>query len=852
MTVLDSLKKLRPRGSVILLGFSLVLILIFYFSLPRPLFNPPYANILLADQGEMLGAKIAKDGQWRFPPAACPKRFAIALMAYEDHRFRSHPGIDPFSIIRALIQNIRAHKVVSGASTLTMQVIRLSRQSQNRILGSIQSQSNLSPQSFRSLKEKIIEAYLALRLTASFSKDSVLSLYAAHAPFGGNVVGLSAAAWRYYGRNAESLSWAEAALFAVLPNSPALIHPGRNRQILKSKRDRLLDKIYQQGQIDSVTWLLAKIEPLPDKPIPLPRLAPQLIDYANKSTISSSPLLWQTSIRVDLQSQIQEILHRHQGPLAAAGIQNAAVLVLDTKTGATLAYLGNMPINLDQMNAQSNSLGSDVDIIQAPRSTGSLLKPFLYAAKLDAGEILPNSLVPDIPTQIAGYTPENFDREYEGAVPASMALARSLNIPAVRMLRDFGIDRFLHVLHNLGMTTANRSADDYGLTLVLGGAEGTLWELTGIYAGLGREAMRNQNVNSVTKGSSSFFPPHFLLNQPDRPIQNKTVTNNIGPAGAWFALQAMAEVSRPDADKNWRGFSSSRWVAWKTGTSFGFRDAWAVGVTPEFTVGIWVGNASGQGRPGMTGIQLAAPILFETFNLLPPTTLFEKPMASLQQIPLCHQSGMRPSPWCPQIDTALVPEAGLRTAACPYHRLIHLDAQMQYQVNDACASVSEMKSASWFVLPLSQEWYYRLRHSDYLPLPPWRKDCEGKNISNNIATGITKSMELLYPRKDTKIYIPVELNAERGATVFEAVHRNKSAIVYWHLDQEYLGSTQEFHKMEIRAKAGDHTILLVDDHGERLEQNFQVLPSLSDQNNSPNASPNSTANPSGRRADPSK
>jgi penicillin-binding protein 1C len=281
----------------------------------------------------------------------------------------------------------------------------------------------------------------------------------------------------------------------------------------------------------------------------------------------------------------------------------------------------------------------------------------------------------------------------------------------------------------------------------------------------------------------------------------------------------MAEVSRPDAEKHWRSFSSSRWVAWKTGTSFGFRDAWAVGVTPEFTVGVWIGNASGQGRPGMTGIQAAAPILFETFNLLPATTVFEKPMASLARIPICRQSGMRPSPICPQVDSAWVPTSGLRTAACPFHRLVHLDAAGASQVHDGCEPVSRMRHVPWFVLPASQEWYYRQRHSDYLPLPPWRKDC----ADGSMASGRPRSMDLIYPRGEARIYVPVGLDAARGRTVFEAVHRDPSAVVYWHLDQDYLGATREFHKMAVDPGPGRHVLLLVDDRGERLEHAFEVL-----------------------------
>jgi penicillin-binding protein 1C len=789
---------MRKNKSFWMGGGALLVLFCFlvYRSLPNPLFTTPYSTVLLARDGQLLGAKIALDGQWRFPPSPCPPRFALAARTFEDGRFHWHPGIDPIAIVRASSKNIRSGKVVSGASTLTMQVIRLSR-----------------PKTPRNFLEKLLEMGLALRLEMSYSKSEILSLYASHAPFGGNVVGITAASWRYFGRGPENLSWAEACLLAVLPNSPALMHPGRNRERLHRKRDLLIEKLWQLKEIDSVTCALAKFEPLPEKPRSLPNLAPHLVQ-----SLTAQPAIFKTTLDADLQEHINGVLDRHRSGLEGSGIQNAAVLVLDVHTGEALAYVGNMP------NAKNDEYGREVDIIAAPRSTGSLLKPFLYAAMLEAGEILPASLIPDVPLQIAGYTPENFDRGFEGAVPAKQALARSLNVPAVRMLKDYGIDRFLHLLRGLGLTTLTRSSSDYGLTLVLGGAEGNLWELTSLYAGLAREAQRYTHPIPGADTRRTFFPSYFLMpKDAEKPLQSVPVPvgiqSQIGPASAWFALQAMAEVSRPDAEQYWRNFISSRWVAWKTGTSFGFRDAWAVGVTPEYVVGVWVGNASGQGRPGMTGIQVAAPILFETYNLLPATTEFPRPMASVMRIPICRQSGMRPSPQCPQVDSAWIPAAGIRTAACPYHRIIHLDPVQDLQVHDGCQTVSRMRHLPWFVLPPTQEWYYRQRHSDYFPLPAWRRDC----AEGALALSRPRNMDLIYPRGSAKIYVPIDLDARKGRTVFEAVHRDPTATVFWHLDQQYLGQTHEFHKWAIDPGPGTHSLLLVDNKGERLEHSFEVL-----------------------------
>ncbi|HEX2613735.1 MAG TPA: penicillin-binding protein 1C, partial [Fibrobacteria bacterium] len=736
------------------------------------------------------------DGQWRFPEGPVgSKRFALAVQAYEDRRFRRHPGVDPFAVFRALRDNLRERRTVSGASTLTMQVIRLSRKGKDRTAG-----------------EKLLEAALALRLELAFSKDSILSLYAAHAPFGGNVVGLPAAAWRYFGRAPDELSWGEAALLAVLPNSPALMHPGRNRDALHVKRDRLLKRLWREGVMDSLACALALREPLPEKPLALPRGAPQLLD---RLAGEGKPSAWRTTLDADLQARATAVLERHRAELEGNGIGNGAIIVLHAPTGRVLAYVGNMP--------GATSEGRDVDIITSPRSTGSLLKPFLYASMLEAGELLPGTLVPDVPSRIGGFTPQNFDRGYEGVVPARMALARSLNVPAVHMLRDHTIERFLYLLRGLGLTTATRSSDDYGLTLVLGGAEGTLWDLAGMYAGLSREARRESDPTYEGSKRRLFFPPHVLSesSEPSRTsaFDEPKGRDPIGPGAAWLTLQAMAEVARPDADQYWRQFNSSRWVAWKTGTSFGFRDAWAMGVTPEYVVGVWIGNANGQGRPGMTGIQMAAPVMFEVFNLLPATTLFHRPSYDLTRIPVCPVSGMRPGPNCPRPDTVYAPLAGRRTPVCPYHRLVHLDQTGAWRVHDGCESVASMRHEPWFVLPPSQEWHYRRRHSDYRPLPPWRADCE----EGAPASGRLRAMELIYPRGGAKIYVPLDLDARRSRTVFEAVHRDPGATVYWYLDDDYLGSTREFHKMEADPSPGPHVLLLIDSRGERLEYHFEAL-----------------------------
>ncbi len=466
-----ALKRIAAKISLskfILFFTTAALLLVFIFCLPRPLFDVCYSPVLYDRAGELLGARVAADGQWRFPAAeTLNEKFVTAVIEAEDGRFRRHLGVDPIAIARAAVQNIHSRRVVSGGSTITMQTIRLARRSAE---GSLR----------RTLAEKFIEAFMALRLEAGKSKDEILALYAANAPFGANVVGLEAAAWRWFGRSAKELSWAEAATLAVLPNSPALIHPNRNRELLKNKRDSLLRKLNRKGHIDDETFSLSLAEPLPGRLLPLPRLAPHLLDRlvmdAGGDGAFKTNAAFVTTVERDIQERLSAIMSRAQERFSANGIMNGACLVINTQTGEPAAYIGN-----------SGALHSpDVDIITSRRSSGSLLKPFLYAAMLDSGEILPSTLVSDIPTRVGSFSPENITRTYLGVVPADEALARSLNVPAARLLRVYGVDRFARFLRSLGLTTLFRKGEEYGLPLILGGAEVTLKEITDLYAGLGR------------------------------------------------------------------------------------------------------------------------------------------------------------------------------------------------------------------------------------------------------------------------------------------------------------------------------------------------------------------------------
>jgi penicillin-binding protein 1C len=764
----------------------------YWFSLPAVLFTKPLSTVIEDREGNLLGVRIADDGQWRFPATdSLPAKYAQAMVLFEDKRFYHHPGVDPLALARALRQNIGKGGIVSGGSTLSMQVIRMMQ--------------NHPP---RNIRQKVKEALLATRLEIRYSKQEILNLYAANAPFGGNVVGISAASWRYFGRAADELSWAEAATLAVLPNAPALIHPGRNRTRLLDKRNRLLDKLFDAGVFSSEDCALAKDEPLPDKPHPFPTDAPHLLDRViavHKGNRVS------TTIQQSLQQRVNYIVGNHAASYKGNYVNNMAVLVAEAESGDVLAYVGNI-------YDSEQSHGNQVDIIPASRSTGSILKPFLYAAMLDQGELLPDMLVPDYPLQIRNFSPKNFDRSYDGAVPAHRALERSLNVPAVRLLQTHGIEKFHQLLINLGMHTLNHSAEHYGLTLILGGAEGSLWDITGMYAGLSRtlkhytensglyDPADQHGLNFYQSLSHRFHPPtHREQLEESAPIE---------AAAIWQTFQSLAELNRPEEESAWKTFSSSRRVAWKTGTSYGFRDAWAIGVTPHYVVGVWVGNASGEGRPSLTGVGYAAPVLFDVFARLPHDAWFNPPYDDMTKMAVCRKSGHRVSPVCDEADTALVARGGLETEECPYHTVIHLDKTRKYRVTSECVSVAEMVHIPWFVLPPVQEWFYKSRNAEYKPLPPIHPDC--------LNTEMQQQMDLIYPQANLTVVLPRQLDGTEGKAVFRAVHRRSSATIFWHIDENFAGSTQTPHQIAVAPPPGEHILILIDDKGNKLTGYFTV------------------------------
>ena len=734
------------------------LLLLWVFCLPKDIFSGvSYSTVVTDRNGELLGARISRDEQWRFPPCdSLPEKFRKALIEFEDRDFYSHCGFSVRALARATVQNLRNGHVVSGGSTITMQVIRLSRRQP------------------RTIWQKMVEIFMATRLEAKYTKDEILRLYASHAPFGGNVVGINAAMWRYLGNYSNDISWAEAATLAVLQNAPSSIHPSKNREALLAKRNRLLKRLADKGDISQSDYQIAIEEPLMDKPHPMPQYAPHLVDWYNANNRGEQI---KTAIDINLQQRVEATATKWNQELRLSGAYDLAAVVIDVTTGEIVAYCGNADIEYKRA-------GQWVDIARSPRSSGSILKPILYAAALQEGEILPHTLLLDVPTNFGGFSPLNYNGTFSGVVPADEALALSLNIPNVYLLKQFGTARFVELLRSAGLNTFTQPSESYGLSVILGGAEVTLLDIVRLYANL----------------SASYQD----LSNTEFPLNDKVALH--------YLFEAMRQVNRPD-QMDWQRAKSVQNVAWKTGTSYGSRDAWAVGVTPRYAVGVWVGNAEGGGVANLTGAYSAGPVMFDIFNLLPKSEWFKAPDANAgTTLTICRHSGCIAGRDCADTEQILAPAKGGQSKMCPYCHSVMLSADNKYIVSDRSVPSHIEKL---FTLPTSIEYYYKENHPEYRALPPALKN----KISDYANAEV---INFLYPTNGAILSPPQQRDGSRGKINFAVSHKDSQAEIFWHLDSQFIGSTRDIHQMQFEPTVGLHSLVVVDTFGNSAKIEFKV------------------------------
>jgi penicillin-binding protein 1C len=759
--------------------YAVLIVLAGILLIPVPDHEPALSKAIYSREGVLLSATVSSEQQWCFPmDREVPDKLKQCIVLYEDAYMDYHPGINPVSVVKAFMTNIKKGTKQRGASTLAMQVMRIKNRNAQR-----------------SWLNKIREGLSALKYSLLHTDQHIIREWCALAPFGGNTIGVKAASLRYFGREIEGLSWAEYALLAVMPNGPATANLTKNREQLKRKRDFLLRKLQAHGSFEKSDLQLYLDEPLPEKTTDVPQEAYHALMYA--ATKYPDKSLYPSRLSADIQRKTGALIEQETAVLKTEGILNAGILIIDVVSNEVIAYHGNAPGGTRAFHY--------VDMVQARRSYGSLLKPLLYAHVVEGGHYLPNELVADIPTAIGGFQPENFDKKYRGAVRLGDMVTQSLNIPAVRVLHASGQQTFYNTIERMQLTGIDKGTDHYGLSIILGGAETTLWELGRMYKGFARNyAGETMPYNEAT-----------LVAQADEE-DKKHCEVNFSAYTMAHLVDAMADLTRPREEKSWQMFGLNQKIAWKTGTSYGHRDAWAIGFNARYMVGVWTGNESGEGRFGLTGIEKAAPMMFRVFHLLPGNRWF--PDKTHQQtgevIAVCAESGRIAGALCKHKKNERARKGPMHLQQCDHHQEVLMNQQGKV-VTTACNTADAIKDTV-FVLPPMLEYYYRHASPVYTGMPPSEPGCDPGDTA----------CKIIYPQHGVHIFLPKESPTKTSQLIAKAHHRDPQGRLYWFVDQRFVAETRHgAHECMLALHPGKYVLSITDERGHSDQISMHIISS---------------------------
>lgn len=764
--------KWQRMGAWVLLFFFSLKLLAFVVPVPKNGLFRPSSTLVFDRDGQLLRAFTATDGSWRIRTSydqisPVLKKF---LIAYEDQAYYWHPGVNPLAIVRAYRQNKESGKIVSGGSTITMQIARM-----------------MEPKS-RTWFHKLIEIGRAVQLEQRYSKRRLLEIYFNIAPYGGNIEGVAAASWLYFGKEPTRLSYGEAALLAALPNSPSRLRPDLYPERARRARDKVLKIVYQKGIISKREYEEALAEAVPCARQNLPFLAPQFCQEM-LTKYPDQPRIY-TNLKLRIQQLAETLTKDYLKSLAVQGITNGAVVVIDNKSKELLAAVGSA----DFFDAAAQG---QVNGYRAPRSPGSALKPFVYGLGFENGVITPQHYLEDVPIDFSsGYAPENFDKKFNGAVSAKEALGRSLNIPAINVLLMLGQENGLYsLLRRVNLSTVAED-DHYGLTIALGGCETTLIELTALYS-----ALANGGVYRF---------PRLVKDQAENiPIRL------FSPGAAYLVTEILAEIRRPDLPTCWE-FTSLPKIAWKTGTSYGYRDAWSIGYNPRYTIGVWIGNFSGEGRPGLIGAEVAAPLLFDLFNKVDsgePGWFPVPPTVDTRQV--CAVSGEKPGRYCENIVTESYLTDCSPDRECGLHGAYLVDPRTGYRLPPHYHSLKGTAVLKTYI-----KWPPRIaawREANGYPvervpplIPDWQRLQPGQ-------APIIRS-----PSENYVYQIRQGIAPEFQKICLEAAAADDVHKLYWFIDSRLLGAVKPGEKMFYQPVPGEHRLICQDDQGRSAEMRLVI------------------------------
>lgn len=716
------------------------------------IFEDRYSVSVLDNNGKIIGVYLNKDEQWHLKSTdKIPEKLKTAVMVFEDKNFYSHNGVDFSAVIRALKDNIFEGRR-TGASTITMQAVKMAQPKE------------------RSYFNKYLEIVHAFKLEKYYKKDEILKMYLNNAPYGGNIVGYKTASYMYFRKSPEELTWSEAALLAVLPNSPGLMNVEKNREKLIEKRNFLLKKLYEKNFINERQYEISLKEPVPDKRYSFPVLAPHLVrrlvnENKDKKIIKST-------IDSEIQKKTEKAVKDYSEFLKLSGINNTAVLIINNKNYEVTAYAGSQDFYDFENNGQ-------VDGITAKRSPGSLLKPFLYAKVIDEGIAAPQSKIPDVPLYFSNFSPQNANKKYYGMVEMRDALIKSLNIPFVELLKDYGEDKFFYFLKDI-LNFEDKNPERYGLSLILGTKEFTMEEIGILYSGLANYG----NFKNLKYTEESTEEGRQLLTK----------------GASYLTLTTMRELERPGMEKFYREKNP---VSWKTGTSHGRRDGWAAGVTPEWTVVVWTGNFTGEGNPNLTGVYTGGNLLFNILKILPKTEKDFVMPSDLEKIKVDKETGYRLKYDVPYKEI-FYPKDAKPLKVSPYYKKIFVNKNGE-ETDSRDESFNEREEKYILLYPLEVVNYFV------------RENLDVSNIFSEKTA--EKTIKFIYPKNNLKIIVPKDFDGEKSLIVKIANIKNQE--LYWYVNKEYAGKSREKER-SFNFKKGKYEITVVSESGETAKINFQV------------------------------
>ncbi|GAA4026961.1 penicillin-binding protein 1C [Hymenobacter glaciei] len=775
-----------------LLLSALLLLLLLDQAFPPPS-APRYSPIVLAADGSVLHAYLNPTQKWRMKTELSEITPALqqAIINKEDRYFRYHFGVNPVAIVQAAGRNIFRNGRTTGASTITMQVARL-----------------LEPKE-RTFGNKLLEMLRATQLEAHYSKAEILQLYLNLVPYGGNIEGVKSAALLYFQQPPDYLSLAQTVTLAIIPNQPRVLVLGKNNDRILAERNRWLRQFQRQHLFPDQDIADALNEPLDVQRHAAPTLAPHLA----RRLVSQFPsqAIIHSTLRRSPQAKAEDLTRNYVRRLHELGISQAAVLVVNNRTRAVEAYVGSA----DFQDAASSG---QVDGVRAIRSPGSTLKPFLYALAVDRGIVTPKLKLPDVPTNFSGFRPENFDKSCDGEVTVERALTYSLNIPAVRVLADVGVPVFTDKLRLAGFKSVAKAAPRLGLSTILGGCGATLEELTGLYAALadGGEyspLVLHEEFRAERKGQ--LIKVEALKAQPKTPSSNPSL---FSPAAAFLITDILAQRTRPDLPMGYQNSRHLPKIAWKTGTSYGRRDAWSIGYNQDYTIGVWVGNFSGQGSPALTGADVASPLLFDLFNTLAYNSPnnWAVPPATLDFRLVCAETGLVPGEHCPNqlIDYYLPGTSTARRCEHQKEALVSADGTICYC--RACVPAVGFKR-QLFLNPLPE--VLAFRESQGLPssrLPPHNPACR---LVRNTDGGAGAALAITSPLDHAEYVLD---RHDKQQMLLSCAAGSEVRQVYWYVNDRFLRAALATERVFFRPPSGAVKISCADDHGRNVDIQLQV------------------------------